>query len=61
MAMVPWRVDPRVLDPKRLAEIELFAEIVIAASAAPDPLPQEKVDRLLGVRRQTRVPLSSPR
>lgn len=56
MAMVPWRVDPRVIDPARLAEIELFADVMIAASAAPAPLPQEKLDRLLGVRRPARIP-----
>jgi hypothetical protein len=56
MAMVPWRVDPRVIDPVRLAEIELFAELMIAASAAPTPLPRERVDRLLGIRRPVRVP-----
>ena len=51
MAMVPWRVDPRVLDPARLAEIELFADLMIAATNAAAPLPADKLDRLLGLRR----------
>jgi hypothetical protein len=55
--MVPWRVDPRVIDPVRLAEIELFADVMIAASAAPGRLPQDKLDRLLGHRRPARTPL----
>jgi hypothetical protein len=56
MAMVPWRVDPRVIDPVRLAEIELFADLMIAATSALAPLPQDRVDRLLGIRRPIRVP-----
>jgi len=43
---------PRRLDDDVLAEeIELYGDLVVAASEAEDVLPQEEVDRLLGVRR----------
>lgn len=47
-------MDPRdaaVHDPEQLDEIELYGELVIAASASPGPLPAEEIDRILGVRR----------
>ncbi len=45
-------MDPRdaaVHDPEQLDEIELYGELVIAASASPGPLPPEEIDRILGV------------
>ena len=42
----------RRLDDDELAEeIELYGDLVVAASEAEDALPQEEIDRLLGVRR----------
>jgi hypothetical protein len=42
----------RRLDDDELAEeIELYGDLVVAASEADDALPQEEIDRLLGVRR----------
>ena len=42
--------DPRVTDPLALAEIELYGELVIAASASQLPLSRGEIDRILGVR-----------
>jgi hypothetical protein len=41
--------DTRVHDPLALAEIELYGELVIAASASDGRLPQERIDAILGV------------
>ena len=41
--------DPRVHDPELLAEIELYAEVVIAATESPGPLAAGRLDRVLGV------------
>ena len=41
--------DTRVHDPLALAEIELYGELVIAASAASGRLPKEQIDAILGV------------
>ena len=42
--------DDRVQDPLALAEIELYGEVVIAASASDGPLSLDEIDRILGVR-----------
>ena len=43
---------PRRLDDDVLAEeIELYGDLVVAASESDDVLPQEEIDRLLGLRR----------
>lgn len=44
-------VDSRLEDPTVLDEIELYGELVIAASASDEPLSQDQIDRVLGVRR----------
>ncbi|WP_176819118.1 hypothetical protein [Quadrisphaera sp. DSM 44207] len=42
----------RRLDDDELAEeIELYGDLVVAASEADEALPQEEIDRLLGIRR----------
>ncbi len=41
--------DARVHDAAALAEIELYGELVIAASASDGPLPPEAIDEILGV------------
>ncbi len=42
-----------------LAEIELYGELVIAASSSDGPLPKEAIDRILGVGRDDRPPRES--
>lgn len=42
--------DPLLNDPDLLDEIELYGELVIAASASREPLAQDEIDRVLGVR-----------
>lgn len=44
------RADPRVTDQQALAEIELYGNVVIAASAATRALSTTEIDRVLGVR-----------
>ncbi|KWX03080.1 hypothetical protein LI90_4130 [Carbonactinospora thermoautotrophica] len=41
--------DLRVHDRVALDEIELYAELVIAASSSDGPLSQDEVDAILGV------------
>jgi hypothetical protein len=41
--------DTRLQDPLALDEIELYGELVIAASASDAPLPREEIDRILGL------------
>ena len=41
--------DARMTDHLALAEIELYGELVIAASASEGPLPQAQIDAILGV------------
>ena len=41
--------DARVQDPLALAEIELYGELVIAATQSDGPLGREQIDELLGV------------
>jgi hypothetical protein len=48
--------DARVHDPLALAEIELYGELVIAASASDDRLSQEQIDAILGVARDAERP-----
>ena len=43
------RADPRVHDPELLAEIELYAEVVIAATESTGPLADSRLDKVLGV------------
>ena len=42
--------DARVQDPLVLAEIELYGELVIAATQSDGPLAREEIDEVLGVR-----------
>ena len=42
--------DARVQDPLALAEIELYGELVIAATQSDGPLERERIDELLGLR-----------
>jgi hypothetical protein len=42
--------DQRLEDPLALDEIELYGELVIAASASEGPLSRAEIDRVLGVR-----------
>lgn len=44
------KVDARLEDPLVLDEIELYGELVIAASASEGPLTQDQIDRALGLR-----------
>jgi hypothetical protein len=41
--------DTRLQDPLALDEIELYGELVIAASASDAPLSREEIDRILGL------------
>ena len=41
--------DGRLQDPQALDEIELYGELVIAASASDDPLSPDQIDQVLGV------------
>ena len=41
--------DTRIQDPQALAEIELYGELVIAASASEEPLSRDEIDRVLGL------------
>jgi len=41
--------DARLQDPQVLDEIELYGELVIAASASDRPLSQDEIDRVLGL------------
>ncbi len=43
------RPDVRVHDPLALAEIELYGELVIAATGSDGPLTREQIDEILGV------------
>ena len=48
--MVRSNADTRLQDPLVLDEIELYGELVIAASASDQPLSQDEIDRVLGIR-----------
>lgn len=41
--------DARLQDPQALDEIELYGELVIAASASEQPLSRDEIDRVLGL------------
>jgi hypothetical protein len=41
--------DASLQDPQALDEIELYGELVIAASASPKPLSRAEIDRVLGL------------
>ena len=45
------KADARLEDPMVLDEIELYGELVIAASSSDEPLSQEQIDQVLGLRR----------
>lgn len=45
------KADYRLQDPAVLAEIELYGDLVIAASASDGPLTQAQIDQALGVHR----------
>lgn len=47
------KADTRLQDPLVLDEIELYGELVIAASSSDQPLSQDEIDRVLGLRRPT--------
>lgn len=47
------RPDARVQDPSILEEIELFGELVIAATARNCPLSVPEIDEILGLRPRT--------
>ena len=43
------KADSRLEDPMVLDEIELYGELVIAASSSDEPLSQEQIDQALGL------------
>ena len=43
------KTDVRVQDPLVLDEIELYGDLVIAASSSDKPLSQEEIDLVLGL------------
>ena len=43
------KTDVRVQDPLVLDEIELYGDLVIAASSSDEPLSQEQIDIVLGL------------
>ena len=45
--------DARLQDPQVLDEIELYGDLVIAASASEEPLSRDEIDRVLGLDRRT--------
>jgi hypothetical protein len=49
MALVVPSGDARLQDPQVLDEIELYGELVIAASASEEPLSPDEIDRVLGI------------
>lgn len=50
------KADTRLEDPLALDEIELYAELVIAASASDGPLSQDQIDQALGLPRAVPPP-----
>jgi hypothetical protein len=44
--------DARLQDPQVLDEIELYGELVIAASASEEPLSRAEIDQVLGLNRR---------
>ena len=47
--------DTRLQDPLVLDEIELYGELVIAASASDEPLSRAEIDQVLGLEQGRRV------
>jgi hypothetical protein len=43
------KTDARVQDPLVLDEIELYGDLVIAASSSEEPLSQQQIDLVLGL------------
>jgi hypothetical protein len=43
------QTDTRIQDPQALAEIELYGELVIAASGSDAPLSLDRIDQVLGI------------
>lgn len=41
--------DVTLEDPELLLEVELTANLMVAASESDGPLPQEEIDRILGI------------
>ena len=52
--------DARLQDPQVLDEIELYGELVIAASASEQPLSRDEIDRVLGLRARRRATSAPP-
>ena len=48
--------DSPLEDPLVLDEIELYGELVIAASGSKEPLSQDRIDRVLGVAPDATLP-----
>jgi hypothetical protein len=46
---VAHKADSRLEDPMVLDEIELYGELVIAASSSDEPLSQDQIDQVLGL------------
>ncbi len=44
--------DARLQDPQVLDEIELYGELVIAASASEEPMSRAEIDQVLGLNRR---------
>jgi len=44
--------DARLQDPQVLDEIELYGDLVIAASASEEPLSRDEIDQVLGLHRR---------
>ena len=45
--------DARLQDPQVLDEIELYGDLVIAASASEEPMSRAEIDRVLGLGRRS--------
>jgi hypothetical protein len=58
--VVTRRADARLEDPQALDEIEIYGELVIAASSSEEPLSQEQIDEALGLDQEPEPPVSRP-
>jgi len=58
--VVDDKLDVPLEDAELLAEVELTTNLIIAASEADTSLPQDVIDRLLGVERPT-IPVQKSR
>ena len=58
--MVTRRADARLEDPQALDEIEIYGELVIAASSSEEPLSQEQIDEALGLHQEPEPRVSRP-